>query len=946
MRIRPAIVVGLLAVLTSPATTQAQQVNWIDTAGGTFQDSSNWNPAAVPGPLDWTYFDLSSVGGYVVQFTGGHETAQCVIRDDVVVFDLGGFIYTLNEIGAPTESAVIGGSSGDGYLTILDGAVFAESTRIATSQSGTGSLTVHGPAATWIASGPITIGDNGLGFVSVVNGGVIMAADVTRLGLRGSGRGYLDVGGIGSQVTTNTLEVGLENIGRVTVSSWGRVDTTSDACVGCTAFADGFVTVVGLEANWTTGGNLLVGDAGEGNMSVLVGGHVKTTMNSVFGAQSGSIGDGLLGGNNTIWTSDGELIVGDAGTGSLTITSGASMVSEDSTYFGKAAGGVGNVQVLGTGTYLDAGFPDFHVGSSGSGSLLVGQGGLVSGNNMIVAALRGSVGTVSIVDPGSLIIGNDFVVGSGGTGSLLVANGGEVGNENGDLNIGVDGGGVGSMTVVGAGSLVNSDQVRIWGGSTALVGDQGSVLTDSAHVGFGAGLATATITGPGSSWAAANRFNVGVSGNGTVLVQNGGAGSSVGLTRVGRDGYTGTLTVTDPGSSWAASNHALSVGLFEGTGFVYIENGATVFADQSSSFGNGTNGYGEVAVCGAGSTLTMDERVDIGKTPATAQGILRVTDGANVVINGFAIVGFAAQGTLELTSGGSCLITGHMTIGSQVDSSGIVTVTGSGSTLDVGDYLSGGFAGPANVAISDGGRIDVTATTTMGVLASGVGNADVSGPTSVFSSGVQMIVGSLGQATLTLQDGGTASAPSIVIGAAGVATGNGLLDGDVQNDGVVAPGLSAGALTVDGTFTQGPGGSLSIQLGGLSPVTQHDQMIVTGAAILDGRLVVRLIDGFVPLPGDEFTILEAASVTGVFDAVDANSAYDVLYNPDSVVLQFVGPFLLGDLDGDGDVDIVDFLALLAAWGTCPATASCPADLNGDGDVGINDLLLLLANWTV
>jgi hypothetical protein len=54
-------------------------------------------------------------------------------------------------------------------------------------------------------------------------------------------------------------------------------------------------------------------------------------------------------------------------------------------------------------------------------------------------------------------------------------------------------------------------------------------------------------------------------------------------------------------------------------------------------------------------------------------------------------------------------------------------------------------------------------------------------------------------------------------------------------------------------------------------------------------------------------------------------------------------FELGDLDGDGVVGIVDFLALLAAWGPCPAP--CIADLDGDGTVGIIDFLSLLANWS-
>ncbi|MEE8458879.1 MAG: PQQ-binding-like beta-propeller repeat protein [Phycisphaerales bacterium] len=54
----------------------------------------------------------------------------------------------------------------------------------------------------------------------------------------------------------------------------------------------------------------------------------------------------------------------------------------------------------------------------------------------------------------------------------------------------------------------------------------------------------------------------------------------------------------------------------------------------------------------------------------------------------------------------------------------------------------------------------------------------------------------------------------------------------------------------------------------------------------------------------------------------------------------------GDLDGDGIVGIVDFLALLAAWGPCPAPPSeCPADVDGNGAVDILDFLELLSNWT-
>ncbi len=49
---------------------------------------------------------------------------------------------------------------------------------------------------------------------------------------------------------------------------------------------------------------------------------------------------------------------------------------------------------------------------------------------------------------------------------------------------------------------------------------------------------------------------------------------------------------------------------------------------------------------------------------------------------------------------------------------------------------------------------------------------------------------------------------------------------------------------------------------------------------------------------------------------------------------------LADFDGDNMVGVLDFLALLDAWGD----PGGPADLDGDGTVGIIDFLLLLANW--
>ncbi len=85
-----------------------------------------------------------------------------------------------------------------------------------------------------------------------------------------------------------------------------------------------------------------------------------------------------------------------------------------------------------------------------------------------------------------------------------------------------------------------------------------------------------------------------------------------------------------------------------------------------------------------------------------------------------------------------------------------------------------------------------------------------------------------------------------------------------------------------------------------------------------------------------------------FTAIDGEPQSIVEAGVDAFRLDQVECALIpGDLDGDGQVGILDFLALLEAWGPCPQACppSCPADLDGDCQVGIVDFLTLLGNWS-
>ncbi|HIB00307.1 MAG TPA: hypothetical protein EYO31_00020 [Phycisphaerales bacterium] len=52
-------------------------------------------------------------------------------------------------------------------------------------------------------------------------------------------------------------------------------------------------------------------------------------------------------------------------------------------------------------------------------------------------------------------------------------------------------------------------------------------------------------------------------------------------------------------------------------------------------------------------------------------------------------------------------------------------------------------------------------------------------------------------------------------------------------------------------------------------------------------------------------------------------------------------FCSADFDGNSDVNVLDLLTIIAAWGNQGAN---PEDLDGNGVVNVLDLLILIAAW--
>ncbi len=188
------------------------------------------------------------------------------------------------------------------------------------------------------------------------------------------------------------------------------------------------------------------------------------------------------------------------------------------------------------------------------------------------------------------------------------------------------------------------------------------------------------------------------------------------------------------------------------------------------------------------------------------------------------------------------------------------------------------------------------------------------------------------------------TAPVSLLG--GTLGGSGQLTAAVNNTGgSVAPGNSAGILTVSQGYTQGPAGRLSAEIGGTTPGTQYDCLAVNGPAAISGSLAIARIGGFVPNNSQLFTVLVCSGArTGTFDTIESCDPVEIIYGTNSVSVRFNGVFdRVGDLNHDGLVNGADLGILLGSWGGC-ADACCTGDINGDGIVNGADLGILLGNW--
>jgi hypothetical protein len=98
-------------------------------------------------------------------------------------------------------------------------------------------------------------------------------------------------------------------------------------------------------------------------------------------------------------------------------------------------------------------------------------------------------------------------------------------------------------------------------------------------------------------------------------------------------------------------------------------------------------------------------------------------------------------------------------------------------------------------------------------------------------------------------------------------TGPGSFSGNILFSDGFSPGASPAAVALENAVFDGTA-TLTMELGGLAPGSEFDQLLLSGNLELGGTLDVKLIDGFSPALGDSFDLLDWGALIGAFAAVN------------------------------------------------------------------------------
>ena len=246
-----------------------------------------------------------------------------------------------------------------------------------------------------------------LGTTLTIQDSVSTDGAVTGVGLMVDSGGTVIVGsgaakqGVPTSPGTVSVDViGFTGVGALDVVQGGGVDDTG-LVLGDRATGSGTLTVDGAGSQVIVGpaavpnGLLIIGNAGTGEVTVRNSGSLSAVMGAVLGFGVGSTGAATVTGSGSGWFA-ASLTVGQGGTGSIAVGDGGVL-----TTFNMGIGGAGTVDVSATLLGNAGTVVAFNTVTMSGGTLDVTQGGVVLISS---SALTGAAGSVQI-DAGRVLSG-------------------------------------------------------------------------------------------------------------------------------------------------------------------------------------------------------------------------------------------------------------------------------------------------------------------------------------------------------------------------------------------------------------------------------------------------------------------------------------------------------------------------------------------------------------
>jgi len=516
-------------------------------------------------------------------------------------------------IGSPGATVTVG-STGNGTLRIENGGQVSGATGVVGASAGSqGAVVVTGGGSAWTSNGGLTIGDAGAGSLTIENGGVVQSAFALGA-FQGSGTSTIRVSGSGSRWTTGGFLSLLSGTSTMTVDQAGQVRGGS-IVIGENAGAQAAAVVSGPGSTLASDSTFEVARAGTGTLTVS-GGATLTSAQGFVGRVAGGVGNAVVTGAGSSWVNTGpDLTVGNGGTGTLTISEGAT-VSAPATYLAFFPGSVGTLNLGGATANAPAapGLLDTPSVALGDGTATINFNHTSSGyafaprlqgtgnvnalaGTTILLADNSYVGATTIAPPATLQLGNGGTAG-GITGD--VANNGTLvfDRSNAITYSGLISGG-GRVVQQGTGTLTLAPAAA--GGNTYAGGTvlQQGVLAMPADNVLGAPTGSVTFNGGTLQWLASFELSptrpIFIDAGGATLDTQGfEAIAPQGMTGPGALAKTGGGTLVLQGASDFAGGTTVSAGTLvvgdAGSRSAALAGGGTVRVDPGATLG----GYGSV----------------------------------------------------------------------------------------------------------------------------------------------------------------------------------------------------------------------------------------------------------------------------------------------------------------------------------------------------------------